>query len=447
MMTRASYDELLGIILESITLKQGLGFNRAILLLANEESKTLDAVKGSSRASAAEAEEKDQGLSGPELSQLLITRAEHVTPETQALDRAIGGLKIPLQKGQGVLVDTVLEGRSFLVEQAREDPRTNKALVERLGINSFATIPIYAKDKVLGVIAVDRRADEQAITAEDLRILSMLGHQAGLAIENARLYDFIEKTNRELKSAREQLLESEKLTALGEMAAGMAHEIRNPLVSIGGFVRRLNRRFQGDSQVQTYFQVIINEVERLEKTLNEILDFSQDTRGRFREADLNQIVEGALDLIRRELEASQVVVQKELSPVPKVYCDERQLRHVFYNLLLNALQAMPKGGVLTIHTSPHPDPHQPWVVCEIRDTGGGIPPELLHNIFNPFFTTKASGSGLGLSIVHKIITRHYGEVDIDNRPGEGVSFFIKLPLIQEAQKKFRGPANKRGGES
>jgi signal transduction histidine kinase len=222
------------------------------------------------------------------------------------------------------------------------------------------------------------------------------------------------------------------------MAAGMAHEIRNPLVSIGGFVRRLNRRFQDDSQVQTYFQVIINEVERLEKTLNEILDFSQDTRGRFQEADLNRIVEGALELIRRELEASQVTVQKELTPVPKVYCDERQIRHVFYNLLLNALQAMPQGGVLTIRTTSPADPDQPWVVCEIRDTGGGIPPELLHNIFNPFFTTKASGSGLGLSIVHKIITRHYGEVDIDNRPGEGVSFFIKLPLIQEAQKLFRG---------
>ncbi|MCU0579097.1 MAG: GAF domain-containing protein [Desulfobacterota bacterium] len=436
MMTRASYDELLAIILESITLEQGLGFNRAILLLVNEETKTLDAVKSSSHVPETGAE--GRGPYGPELSQLLIARADRLTPETEALDRALRDLKIPLQKGQGILTDTVLEGRSFLVEQARDDPRTNKALVERLGVTAFATVPIYAKDKVIGVIAVDRRADDQTINREDLRILSMLAHQAGLAIENARLYDFIEKTNRELKSAREQLLESEKLTALGEMAAGMAHEIRNPLVSIGGFVRRLNRRFQDDSQVQTYFQVIINEVERLEKTLNEILDFSQDTRGRFQETDVNRIVEGALELIRRELEASRVTVQKELTPVPQVYCDERQIRHVFYNLLLNALQAMPQGGVLTIRTAPPAGPDQPWVVCEIRDTGGGIPPELLHNIFNPFFTTKASGSGLGLSIVHKIITRHYGEVDIDNRPGEGVSFFIKLPLIQEAQKMFRG---------
>ncbi|MCU0580628.1 MAG: GAF domain-containing protein, partial [Desulfobacterota bacterium] len=358
MMTRASYHELLAIILESITLEQGLGFNRAILLLVNEETKTLDAVKSSARVRPGPGGEKRE-TPEPELSQLLIARADHLNPETLALDRALRGLKIPLQRGQGILTDTVLDGRSFLVEKAREDPRTNKALVERLGVTSFATTPIYAKDKVIGVIAVDHRAEDQTITREDLRILSMLAHQAGLAIENARLYDFIEKTNRELKSAREQLLESEKLTALGEMAAGMAHEIRNPLVSIGGFVRRLNRRFQDDSQVQTYFQVIINEVERLEKTLNEILDFSQDTRGRFQEADVNRILEGALELIRRELEASQVTVQKELVPVPKVYCDERQIRHVFYNLLLNALQAMPQGGVLTIRTASPADPAQP----------------------------------------------------------------------------------------
>ena len=147
-------------------------------------------------------------------------------------------------------------------------------------------------------------------------------------------------------------------------------------------------------------------MERLEKTLNEILDFSQDTQGQFKEEDLTQIVEGSLELIRRELDESRIVVQKELNPLPRVYCDGRQIRHVFYNLFLNALQAMPHGGVLGIRTELSKGSDPGWVTAEIRDTGGGIPPELLHNIFNPFFTTKASGSGLGLSIVHKIVTRH-----------------------------------------
>jgi two-component system, NtrC family, sensor histidine kinase HydH len=436
MMTTASYEELLRIILESITLKEGLGFNRAILLLVDEESKSLKAVKGSVQEPETVSGEEKPDTSGSGLSRLLVSKASRVSDEAQALDRQLQAITIPLSKEKGILARTAMEGRFFLIKEAQKDPRTNKRLVERLGIDSFASVPIFAKDKVIGVISVDNYFDRHPIEEEDLQILSMLARQAGLAIENARLYEYIEQTNQELKSAQERLLESEKLTALGEMAAGMAHEIRNPLVSIGGFVRRLFKKFQGDSQVQTYFQVIINEVERLEKTLNEILDFSQDTQGKFKEEDLNQIVEEALELIRRELDESRIAVQKELNPLPRVYCDGRQIRHVFYNLFLNALQAMPHGGVLGIRTEGSKGSDSGWATVEIRDTGGGIPPELLHNIFNPFFTTKASGSGLGLSIVHKIVTRHYGNVEIDNRPGEGVSFFIKLPLLKGSPSLF-----------
>ncbi|HSO71995.1 MAG TPA: GAF domain-containing protein, partial [Thermodesulfobacteriota bacterium] len=437
MMTTASYEELLRIILESITLKEGLGFNRAILLLVEEETKRLKAVKGSVQEREPVSEKERFETTGTGLSRLLVSKASQVSAEAQTLDRLLQAIIIPLSKESGILAQTVLEGRVFLIKEAQKDPRTNKDLVKQLGIDSFASVPIFAKDKVIGVISVDNYFDRRPINEEDIQILSMLARQAGLAIENARLYKYIEQTNQELKSAQERLLESEKLMALGEMAAGMAHEIRNPLVSIGGFVRRLFKKFQGDSQVQTYFQVIINEVERLEKTLNEILDFSQDTQGRFKEEDLNQIVEGALDLIHRELDENRIVVQKELNPMPRVYCDGRQIRHVFYNLFLNALQAMPQGGVLAIRTELSKGSDPGWATAEIRDTGGGIPPELLHNIFNPFFTTKASGSGLGLSIVHKIITRHYGNVEIDNRPGEGVSFFIKLPLLKGSPSFIR----------
>ena len=436
MMTTASYEELLRIILESITLKEGLGFNRALLLLVDEETRSLKAVKRSLQKRESVSEQERPELSGTGLSRLLVSRASQVSDDPQALASFLQTITIPLNKESGILAQTVLEGRFFLVKDAQQDPRTNKDLVKRLGIDSFASVPIFAKDKVIGVLSADNYFDRHPIHEEDVHILSMLARQAGLAIENARLYEYIENSNQELKSAQERLLESEKMTALGEMAAGMAHEIRNPLVSIGGFVRRLFKKFQGDSQIQTYFQVIINEVERLEKTLNEILDFSQDTQGKFKEEDLNQIVEGALDLIRRELDECRIAVQKELNPLPRVYCDGRQIRHVFYNLFLNALQAMPHGGVLGIRTELSKGTKPDWVTVEIRDTGGGIPPELLHNIFNPFFTTKASGSGLGLSIVHKIVTRHDGNVEIDNRPGEGVSFFIKLPLLKGSPSFF-----------
>jgi len=442
MMTTSSLQELLQIILEAITLKQGLGFNRALLFLVDENGQTLKAMANSVQREDSKAAGDSGGLdlADPDLSHFLTNQVAHHQEQEIPTAPFLKDLKIPLSGDEGILARTVLEGHSFFITDALQDPRTNKVLVKRLGTESFASLPLRAKNKVIGVIVVDNFLDKHPISEEDLRLLEMLAHQAGLAIENTRLYAFIEKTNQELKAAREQLLESEKLVALGEMAAGMAHEIRNPLVSIGGFVRRLYKRFQGDQQVETYFEVIISEVERLEKTLNEIMDFSHDPRGKYLEEEFNPIVEGALELIQRELDEAKVVVQKELGKVPRVFCDERQMRHVFYNLFLNSSQAMTQGGLLVIRTYLEKGPEHAWAVCEIRDTGGGIPPELLHNIFNPFFTTKANGSGLGLPIVHKIVTRHDGEVEIDNRPGEGVAFIIKLPLANNSQQPFRkGP--------
>jgi len=435
LMTNVSIDELPHIILEAITLEEGLGFNRAILLLADEDQNVLTPSAWSIQEKSRERSAGQQrgALSGQELSRFLINQATQLRNTHAEMDSRFRDITIPLNPNSGILAQTFLKGQSFLIQEAMTDPRTNKELVNLLKLESFATIPVMGKDKVIGVIEVDNFLDKRSITQDDLHLLSMLAHQAGQALENARLYDFIEKTNQELKVTRERLLESEKMVAIGEMASGLAHEIRNPLVSIGGFVRRLNKKFQDDAQVQTYFQVIINEVERLEKIINEIMEFYQDPRGKYKEWDLNRIVEQALGLIQKEIEQNNIVVRKTWGRVPPIFGDDSQLRHVFYNLFQNSCQAMPQGGNLILRTFLEKGANRSRVVCEIIDTGGGIPLELLHNIFNPFFTTKTLGSGLGLSIVHKIITRHQGEVDIDNRPGEGVSFLIKFPLAKEIQ--------------
>jgi two-component system, NtrC family, sensor histidine kinase HydH len=439
MMTSASLKDLPQIILEAITLKEGLGFNRAILFLADEDKKILTPMAWSIQRESDQdfSRQKREGLTGNELSGYLVSQAAQTRNNRQEADQVVHNIKVPITKDAGILARTFLEGKTFLIDHISEDPLINKELAKRLNLDSFASIPIYAKDKVVGVIEVDNFMDKRPITEEDLYLLSMLSHQAGLALENARLYAYIEKTNEELKVARERLIDSEKMVAIGEMASGLAHEIRNPLVSIGGFVRRLYKKYPGDEQVQSYFQVIINEVERLEKTMNEITDFSQDPRGNYREWELNRIVEDALGLIQRELDEGNIQVEKHWGKVPKIFGDNRQLGHVFYNLFLNSSQAMPQGGRLTIRTYLEKEPDRVWVTCQITDTGGGIQPDLLHNIFNPFFTTKDHGSGLGLPIVHKIVTRHNGEVDIDNRPGEGVSFLIKFPSAKEARQYLR----------
>ncbi|MFH2127404.1 MAG: ATP-binding protein, partial [Pseudomonadota bacterium] len=295
-------------------------------------------------------------------------------------------------------------------------------------------VPMRAKGKIVGVIAVDRDFSGQEITEEDLRNLSMLANQAGLAIENSRLYEYIERAKQELSHTRERLIETEKLAALGEMAAGMAHEIRNPLVSIGGFTRRLLKTMPKESSQRVYVEVIINEVARLEKTLSEVLDFSSNSLGNLTEHDFNVIVNEALYIFRREFEEGAIEVVKDLSePLPLVCVDERQIKHVFFNLFYNACQAMNRGGGLRVRTFQVKTADKDYAACEISDTGPGIAPDVLPHIFNPFFTTKDDGTGLGLSIVHKIVTRHFGQVEVHNRGEEGASFLVTLPAAEEGR--------------
>ncbi|MBU0517147.1 MAG: histidine kinase, partial [Proteobacteria bacterium] len=197
--------------------------------------------------------------------------------------------------------------------------------------------------------------------------------------------------------------------------------------------RRIRKKVGQDSPLTMYLDVIIQEVERLEKTLNETLDFSQDTRDHFAEHSLQDICEQALVLLERDIKESGVEVSKQYESVPTIYCDERQIKHVFFNIFLNAIQAMAGEGSMTIHSYRVIKDSKAFAACTITDSGGGIPHEVFSNIFNPFFTTKDGGSGLGLSIVHKILQRHGGEIDVANIPGQGASFTIKLPAAEEAR--------------
>lgn len=426
MMTTVKTDELLSIIGDALTLKQGLDFDRALILLMNEEDDCLigEAVK------EVTVEEKT-GIN-QSLAELLRTdRGKQNLPTDRVQDSL--DLKLPLDKGTGILVRTAKEKRAFNVTSENGEYVLEPGLPTGFGRKSFATVPMLAKGRVVGVIAVDRDHSGLEITSEDMRNLSMLANQAGLAFENSTLYEYIEQMNSALTQTRERLLEAEKLAALGEMAAGMAHEIRNPLVSIGGFTRRLLKTMEENSPHRVYIEVIINEVTRLEKTLSEVLDFSRDTLGHLDEYNINDVVTESLYILRREFKDGRIEIVKELSEVQPVLVDERQIKHVFFNLFFNASQAMENGGKLIVRTYPTQVDDRIFVACEVTDTGPGIPPEILPNIFNPFFTTKDSGTGLGLSIVHKIVNRHHGEIDVVNRnTGQGATFIIKLPVAAEA---------------
>jgi signal transduction histidine kinase len=302
------------------------------------------------------------------------------------------------------------------------------------GLRAYAAVPMLAKGRDVGVIAVDRSLSGERLTGESLRDLTMLANQAGLAIENTQLYDDIKQANITLSQVRSRLIEAEKLAAQGEMGTQLAHEIRNPLVSIGGFTQRLLKKMTPEDPLRRYPQVILEEVERLNKVLNNVLDFSRDEMGLVRQFSLEDLAKEALASLKHELSRSKTEVVTEFEEgLPKISADDRQVMHVFLNIIYNASQAMATqgGGKIFLKLYQLKENDNQNVACQITDTGPGIPEEMLTNIFNPFFTTKTQGTGLGLSIVQKIVERYNGTIAAVNHPpeypGSGASFTFMFP--------------------
>jgi signal transduction histidine kinase len=298
--------------------------------------------------------------------------------------------------------------------------------------SAYATVPLVAKGQARGAIYVDNRFRERAITDEDIQVLTMFASQASLAMENASLYESLESALQSVRSTQDKLLQSEKLAALGEMAAKIAHEIKNPLTVIGGFAGRIVKKGKGggmDTATATrYSRIIQKEVQRLERILQETLYFSREMAPSIRSVDVNAEIREVLLMFREELEESRITTVADFAEaLPIISVDADQFRQVLWNLIGNAVQVMERGGMLKMATRASFPEEGDGIVILIGDTGGGIPHDVVHNIFNPFFTTKSKGTGLGLPIVHAIVERHGGSIHLDNREGVGVTFSIFLP--------------------
>jgi signal transduction histidine kinase len=303
----------------------------------------------------------------------------------------------------------------------------SKQLSRDPGVYSFATVPLWGKGRVIGVILVDNLYNQNPITEEDVHFLGTFSNQAGLAIENALLYRNLEEIHQELKEAQALSAQQEKIVALGELAAAVAHEIKNPLVSIGGFTRRLNRAIPEEAPEKRYTQTILKEVTRLERVLDDVLAYTRHESVPFVKVDLRDLLEDSLSMIPEGFHSKGIHLVKNFTEgLPKVIGDYQQLKQAFFNLIDNACKAMNGKGILSIRACPTFRSGSSYVRVEIEDTGNGIDPESLHHIFNPFYSTKPSSLGLGLPIVHKIVTSHRGQIEVDNRPGKGARFIVTL---------------------
>jgi signal transduction histidine kinase len=229
----------------------------------------------------------------------------------------------------------------------------------------------------------------------------------------------------------EQMVQTEKLTSLGLLAAGVAHEVNTPLAVISNYIQMLAKQIPPDDPRQKTIDKIVKQTFRASEIVNNLLNFSRTASAEFAELNMNDVLEETLSLVQHPFKTARVqVIQAFQGDLPPVLGSTTRLQQVFLNLFMNARDAMPNGGMLEVRTGTQ----NGSVEVEVTDTGLGIPPEYLHRIFDPFFTTKSSGrgTGLGLSVSYGIIKEHAGKVEVRSTPGKGTSFRLEFPVARKA---------------
>ena len=233
----------------------------------------------------------------------------------------------------------------------------------------------------------------------------------------------------EVKALEEQVKRSERLASVGKLAAGVAHEIRNPLGALKGFLQYFQHKLALADQDKTYFTVMTHEVDRLNTVISNLLDFARPKEPVFEPCDLPKLLRHVLALVEGDLHAKQIQLSVDIPTVlPQMQVDQDQITQVLLNILLNAIHATDSGGIVSLRAEIHADAS---VDVTVSDTGKGISPEDLPRIFDPFFSTKKQGTGLGLAIAHTIIEQHGGEITVESTEGKGSIFRIRFPLYKE----------------
>jgi PAS domain S-box-containing protein len=528
-------DRLLRMILTAVTMGDGLGFNRAVLFLMDEGKKALRGTMGVGPSSYEEAGRVWERLSMEKktLDDVMLEIESGPKKLDTFLDRLSRGIEIPLES-ESIFAISVREKKPLNVPDARHEPLSDPLLIQQLGTEAYAVVPLISRGKVIGVLFVDNLFNKKPITDEDMTFLSAFSNQMAAAIESAKLfeqisfaeaelenifrsisdmvyftdmdytirsankavserlglreeeivgrkcYEVFHSTNEpleacphhktvdtkksyieevedpktggtfltstspmfdiagnflgavhivrdvtELKHIQERLATAERMAALGEVAAKVAHEIRNPLVSIGGFAQRLENKLEGN--LREYATIIAREVKRLEDILRDILGFVREVRLSITLVNVNSLIMNVLSLVDSEVTERGITVETDFREVPEVPLDSDRIREAFLNIVSNSIQAVGTRGKITVKT-------YRWngdVAVEVSDTGSGISEKDLPFIFDPFYTTKPTGTGLGLAITRRIIEEHKGRIEVKSRPGEGTTIRVLFTMGKE----------------
>jgi signal transduction histidine kinase len=310
-------------------------------------------------------------------------------------------------------------------------------------VKSLLNVPLKVKDRVIGVLAVNNKKTVIAFTERHLNLLMALADYASIAIDNARLYarlssdvdraqqsskklqNIVRSRTAELKSVNEQLIKTEKLAALGYLAAGVVNEMDTPINNVLDHIRKLNTHIDDSGQSQDLISALERDILHCRHTVDSLLDFSGNENYQIQELFLNSVIENAWSRYVNEYATdTQVEIVRGFDPqLPTVMADRRQMEQAMFYLIRQAYQSMPNGGEVRVTTRPVGSKVQ----AIIADSGRGISSEDVRHIFDPFYSTNEREQGLDLSITQAIIERHNGTIEVESEMGQGTTFTIQLP--------------------
>jgi two-component system sensor histidine kinase HydH len=379
--------------------------------------KVLAALEDSRRVTHAALYIVDPDGSGYELS-------GHIGPKPEGrLDAVANRAFLERLRRVGVVTVEGLERELAALKNKQGEEREGVLLMIRAleALNGSVVLAIVGEEQLLGMLAMRDERLREAYSSDEIELFRGVAASIGVTMQNSQVY--------------ERMKERDRLAALGQMAAGLAHEIRNPLGSIKGAAQYLQPigNQVADGGTKEFLDIIVEEVNRLNKIVSQFLDYARPYRGDQTPLDVNDVVRKTLHLIEKEEGAQRVEIAANLvEGLPTVRADAEQLRQVFLNLAINAVQAMPAGGRLQVSTSLRRSTRRgaaaAFLEVRFRDNGSGIPVGDLRSLFIPFFTTKEKGTGLGLPISQRIIENHGGTIEVRSQPGSGATFTVLLPV-------------------
>ena len=339
--------------------------------------------------------------------------------------------RIKFELGQGISGHVVQTGQPMVIQDVRKEKRFSPKFDRITGFRtrSMICVPLILRGKTIGALQVLNKKSGDLFTQIDVELLTSMSQQIAVAMENAKLYRRLEKkfelNARELKTAQDKLILSERLVAMSHLVQGVAHEIRNPVTTIGGFARRIKKILKRDPEVDKYLNVILEESERLESLVRQVHEYTSVLAATLAiddiRATLHEVV-NKFEPIAQQQGVSLVTKIDESLPLTRMASS--QIMTALSNIMENALEAMPNGGELVLEAKQR----NSQLFIKILDTGHGIRQEYLNSVYDPFFSSKTHGAGLGLAMVYQIVKNHDGEITIQSQEGKGTSVTIQLPV-------------------